>query len=173
MKIISLKKVVEEQNIQQVSLAQGEGVAPVIFEVGSPDYKAMELWLVKGGWNVTSDEMTRIRTLHIEKIEEALNITVNPVTVETENNDPEAQAKLEEHINTPITIVVFHRTTLDSAGKEVKRKDVTAFAHAVVENYQKSRGEAKLEDFAVVEIDWANRHVAMKSIATIEEEVKS
>lgn len=164
MRIISLKKLVEENDINTVQVDVGDGVKPVSFEVGSPDYREQELFLVKGEYSIGKGEKGE-NVLKVARLEKELNITVNPVTVIAEDANPEGSAELEAFINTPITALVFNRKTLQSAGRETKRKFVTAYAESVIESFRKNFGEAELDDFAVVEIDWSNRAVAIKSIA--------
>lgn len=172
MRIISLKKLVEDNDINRVEVSMGEGVKPISFDVGSPDYREQENFLVKGEYQIHKDPMTMANVLKVDTLQDGLNITINKPEVNGEQLEAtEEEKKLEEFLNTPITAFVFNRKDLMSAGKEMKRQHVTAFATAVLEKYQAEKGEATLEDFAVVEIDWNNRHIVLKSIGE-EEKVK-
>lgn len=165
MKIVSLKKLVEENDINTILVEVGEGVAPVSFDVGSPDYREQEQFLVKGDYSIGKGTRGE-NVLKVSRLEKELNITINKPVVNGEQlEQTDEEKKLEEYVNTSVTVVVFHRKTLDSAGRETKRKHVTAYAEAVLESYRKNKGEAELEDFAVAEIDWENKHIALKSIA--------
>lgn len=179
MRIISLKKLVEEYDINTVEVSIGIGVAPLSFDVDSQDYRDQENFLVKGEYQIRQDPATGKQILLVEKLEEHLNITLNRPTVIADDVAPEEEAQLDEFINTEITAVVFNRKTLASAGRETKRRFVTAYAESVIESFRKNFGPAEREDFAVVEIDWANKSISIKSIAepipeeesdTIEEE---
>lgn len=162
MRIVSLKKLVEDENINQVSVFVGEGVSNMLLDVGEPEYREYELYLVKGEFKIDEDPMTRVRTLTVNRLEKELGIKLNGVDVTTEQNAPEED--IEEAVNLPVTAIVFNRFTLESANRELNQQHVTAFARSVLESYQKINGDATLEDFAVVEIDWNNRTVALKSI---------
>lgn len=165
MRIISLRKLVEDNDINIIEVEVGEGVKPVLFEVGSPDYREQELFFVKGDYFIGKGTRGE-NILRVAKLEKELNITIAPVEVQTEQNElSEEEKKLEEYINTPVTVVVFNRLTLASAGRETKRRDITAYAEAVVQSFREKFGEAELEDFAVIEIDFDNKAVALKSIA--------
>lgn len=164
MKIISLKKLVEDHDINVIAEFQGEGVSPFLFEVGSPDYLEKEMYLVKGDYRIEEDALYELKTLHVQRLEKDLEITLNKPTIIADEATPEDEAKLEEFINTPITTIVFHRKTLDSAGRDIKRQHVKAFAKAVVESYNKNKGEAFEEDFAVIEIDFVNNSVSIKKL---------
>lgn len=161
MRIVSLKKLVEDENINQVSVFVGEGVSNMLLDVGEPEYREYELYLVKGEFDIKEDPMTRIRTLTVSRLEKEFNISLNSPEVKTEEQEPE---HIEEAVNLPVTAIVFSRFTLESANRELNQQHVTAFARSVLESYQKRNGDATLEDFAVVEIDWHNRTVALKSI---------
>lgn len=166
MRIVSLKKLVEDENINTVSLPVGEGVSPMLLDVGSPDYLEFETYLVKGDFKITEDPMTMQRVLKVERLEKELGIKLNGVDVTTEQNEEqnEPEAVIPEVLNLPVTAIVFNRHSLESANRDLNQQHVTAFAHSVLEAFQKSKGDAELEDFAVVEIDWNNRTVALKSI---------
>lgn len=169
MKIIPLKQLVEENDINVVALFMGEGVTPLGFDVGSDEYLAVENHLVKGEyptWYTIETingptELGVIKTLLVFNLEEEI-----PVVAE----DTESQEQLDEYVNTPVTAIVFHRDTLQSAGRETKRRFVTAYANSVVESFRKNFNEAETEDFGVVEIDWENRHIAIKSIGGVVDE---
>lgn len=163
--IISLKKLVEDYDINTVQVSIGIGVAPLSFDVDSQEYRDQEKFLVKGEYKIFQDPATGKQILLVEKLEEGINITLNKPTIVAEDVAPEEEAKLEEFINTEITAVVFNRSTLASAGRETKRKFVTAYADSVVESYRKNFGSAEREEFAVIEIDWSNKTVSLKSIA--------
>lgn len=172
--IQTLQEVVEKNDINTVEVFVGEGVAPLSFDVGSQEYQDQENFLVKGEYTLRRDYATGMNILKVERLEEELNITLNSPTVIAQSVEPseEEQAQLEEFINTDITAIVFNRATLQSAGRETKRKFITAFAESVLESFRKNFGKAEREEFAVIEIDWTNKHVALKSIAqpVIEEE---
>jgi hypothetical protein len=171
MKIVSLKKLVEDNDINIIEVEVGEGVKPVSFEVGSPDYREQELFLVKGEYQIGKGSRGE-NLLRVARLEKELNIELNPVTVIADEVAPEEEEKLNEFVNTPITAIVFHRKTLASAGRETKRKFVTAYAESVIESYRKNfSDDVERDDFAVIEIDFDNKAVAIKSIAP--EEVKT
>lgn len=166
MRIVSLKKLVEENDVNVVSMYVGEGVGDLKIDVGSPEYREYELYLVKGEFRFSEDPMTRQKTLFTTRpLEKELNLEVKHPEVETEDA-PVSEPK-EGELNTPVTAVVFHRHNLHSAGRDTRVKYVTLFAHSVLESYQHNFGEAELNDFAVIEVDWANRTVALKSIAEV------
>lgn len=164
MHIISLKKLVEENDINAVSVFIGEGVSDEVWEVGSTEYEVHQYFLVKGEYSMNQDPMTMKKTLFVKRLEEELNITLNHPAIIADDVSPEEEAKLEEYINTPVTAIVFNRHTLDSAGRETKRKFITAYAESVIESFIKNKGEADREDFAVIEIDWENRAISIKRI---------
>lgn len=164
MKIISLKKLVEDHDINVVAESQGEGIVPFLFEVGTSEYTDRENYLVKGEYRIDEDRVYGIKTLHVDKLEKDLDITIKKPTIIADDITPEEEAKLDEFINTPITAIVFHRTTLDSAGRDIKRQHTKAFATSVVESYNKTRGEARQEDFALIEIDFVNKSVSIKKL---------
>lgn len=164
MQIISLKKLVEDNDINVVAEFQGEGVSPFLFEVGTPDYVEKENYLVKGEYKIEEDTLYGIKTLHVMTLEKDLNISLNRPTIIAGEITPEDGARLEEFINTPVTAIIFHRKTLDSAGRDVKRQHVKGFAKAVIESYNKNKGEAYEEDFAMIEIDFVNKSVSIKKI---------
>ncbi len=173
MKIISLKKLVEDNDINIVEVEVGEGVSPVSFEVGSPDYREQETYLVKGNYDISKQEVTGKNVLRVERLEEGLNISLNAPVIIADDVTPEEEAKLEEFVNTPITAVVFNRQTLQNASRHTKRRFVTAYAQSVVESFRKTFGEAELGDFAVIEIDWENRQLALKSLSDKVESTES
>lgn len=72
--------------------------------------------------------------------------------------------KINDMINTKLTVVIFHRHTLVFSAKEVKRQHVRAYAEACVASYRQAHSDAKPEDFAIVEIVWNDRHVALTSL---------
>lgn len=113
MRIVSLKKLVEDNGISAVSVFIGEGVSDEVFEVGSTEYEVHQNFLVKGEFTINEDPMTRKKTLFVKRLEEELNITLNKPTIVAENATPEDEAKLEEFVNTPVTAIVFNRQTLD------------------------------------------------------------
>lgn len=162
MRIVSLKKLVEEENINIVSIPVGEGVSPMLLDVGEPEFIEYETYLVKGDFKIDEDPMSMQRILKVERLEKELGISLNGVDVTAEQNEPEEV--IEEAVNLPVTAIVFNRHSLASANRDINSQHVTAFAHSVLEAYQMTRGDATLEDFAVVEIDWNNRTVALKSI---------
>lgn len=159
--ITSLKKLVEDYDINIVEVSIGEGVAPVSFEVSSPDYREQELFLVKGEYAIRNHEGMQI--LRVEKLEKELNIEINPYEVIAD--EAPVDPRIDEAFNTVVTALVFNRKTLDSAGREMQRKFVPNWAEAVLASFKANHGEATMEDFAVVEIDWDNRNVAIKSVA--------
>lgn len=165
MKFISLKKLVEDFDINTVEVSIGIGVAPLSFDVDSQEYRDQEKFIVKGEYKIRQDVATGKQILTVEKLEETLNITLNKPTIIADDVAPEEEAKLEEYINTEITAIVFNRSTLASAGRETKRRFITAFAESVIESFRKNFGPAEREEFAVIEIDWSNKSVSLKSIA--------
>lgn len=171
MKIVSLKKLVEDNDINVIEVDVGEGVKPVSFDVGSPDYREQELFLVKGDYQIGKGTHGE-NILKVSRLEKDLEVSLNPVTVVADEATPEDEQKLEEFVNTPVTAIVFHRKTLSSAGRETKRRFVTAYAESVMESYRKNFGEAEREDFAVIEIDFDNKAVSIKSIAPAEEKTE-
>lgn len=164
MQIISLKKLVEDNDINVVAEFQGEGVSPFLFEVGTVEYTEKENYLVKGEYRIEEDAVYGIKTLHVPLLQKDLDISINKPTIIAGEATPEDEARLEEFINTPITAIVFHRGTLDSAGRDIKRQHTKAFAQSVIESYNKTRGEARDEDFALIEIDFVNKSVSIKKL---------
>lgn len=161
MKIVALKKLVEENDIDIIEVNVGEGVKPIVIEKDSPDYREQKEWFVKGMYAIGVDDLHR-NVLKVEKLEQDIHIELPKHTIVAE--DAPAPEAVEDAMNMTVTALVFHRATLTSAGKEVMRKHVSNFADAVVEKYRKDKGEAKYEDFAVVEIDWNSRTVWIERV---------
>ena len=166
MKYISLKKLVEENDINIVKVDVGEGVKPILFEVGSPDYKAQELYIVKGDYKISKSPETLANILHVQELKDGVNITINEPTVVSEDKEEE---KIDDFINTQVSVVIFHRKNLDSTSRTVRRKYVPAYIDSVIESYSKTHDDVDRSDFAIFEIDFKNQTTHLKSIAEKEE----
>jgi hypothetical protein len=167
MKMISLKLLVDLKNaniIQVQQIDSDKNISYHTFEVGSAEYFEKERWIVKGEHAVTQDSETHATVLTIERLEKDIDISLNKPAIVAEGVVPEDDT-LEEYINTPVTAVVFHRELLISSARDTKKKFVTAYAEACIESYQKQNPQSTREDFAVIEIDWSNKHIELKSIA--------
>lgn len=163
MQITSLKKIVEENNIKFVTYELEGGT--ISFGVPSTHYDEKKDWLVKGSRTIWKDIKSGEMWLHCARLEKELNISVNkPTIVQRSELSKEDDSKLDEMINTKLSVVVFHRGTLEFSAKEVKRQHVRAFANACIEAYTKAHSDAKPEDFAIIEIVWSDRNVALKSL---------
>lgn len=190
MKIIQLKKLVEDNDINVIALNQGAGVSAHVFDVGSADYLDMAEWLVKGDyriegkpyheawekwpeWSLTQDRKIQypsiLNVLHVEKLEKDLTITLNRPEIVAEDAPMAEEGEKEANaMNMVVTALVFNRGNLQSAGKEVMRKHTANFADAVIAKFNKELPEgaekATYEDFAVMVIDWNNRTMWLESI---------
>ena len=173
MKIISLKLVVEKSGIDTVEVhSRDEDNQPVkhSFEVPSEEYEEKKIWLIKGEYHIGVDHINNKRILEIHhedgRLEKELNITIPKATVVTDGGetDPDAEAKIEAMMNLPVTVVVFHRELLISSARETQKKFSGSYADVVVESYKKQNPDAQRKDFAVFEIDFANRQVSLKSL---------
>jgi hypothetical protein len=162
MKIVSLKKLVEENDINIVQVDMGDGVNPVSFDVGSPDYREQQLYFVTGDFQIGKGDNGE-NILKVNKLEEEMSIQTSQPHVVTEEEE-----KIDEHVNTPVTAIVFNRKTLQSAGRDTHLKHVTSYAYSVIEAFKKQiEPNAQLDDFAVVEVDFGNKTVSLKSIAPL------
>ncbi len=165
--MISLALVVDINNVDVVRVRPFDGQGDEYeFEVGSQIFQDKKNWIVKGEYNILPRTSSPMVILEVGRLEKDIDVTLNkPVTVTSEELPPEEEAKLDEFVNTPVTVVVFNRKNLLSSARDTKKKFVTHYAEAVLESYQKNNPEATRDDFAVMEIDWANKHIALKSIA--------
>lgn len=174
--IQTLQEVVEKNDINTVEVFVGEGVSPLSFDVDSQEYRDQEKFLITGEYQIRQDHKTGKYILKVEGLEEELekeeDTSVIAQTEGPEEIEEGSDEKLDEFINTEITAVVFNRNTLASAGRETKRKFILAYAESVIESFRKNFGEADNGEFAIVEIDWDNRTVSLKSLPeeVIEEE---
>lgn len=169
MKMISLGLLVDMKNANYVEVIGGESVQNhegYILDVGSPEYEAKKKWIVKGDYEIIPSVKDGSITLLVYCLDSDISISLNKPAIVSEGsslNTPED--KLDEYINTPVTAVVFHRNLLISSARDTKKKFVTAYADACIEAYQRQNPQATREDFAVIEIDWNNKHIELKSIA--------
>lgn len=163
MKVISLKKVVEEMDIVKVTVRSEDG-KELSFDIPSEEYETYKNYLIKGDFEVSEDFLVAGKELECSRLEKDLNISINRPTIVAEDAIPEDEAKLEEFVNMPVTVVVFHRDTLLSSSRETKRRFVTAYTEACIDGYQRTNPEAKFEDFALFEVDFANKSISLKSI---------
>ena len=172
--ITTLEKLVDQYSINTIEVNVGEGVNPMAFEIDSPDYREQQNYLVKGEYRIRQDFATGKQILWVDRLEEEFT---KPAEEEIAEDEPTAEeiAIIEEHFNTPITAIFFHRQSLQSTALDISRKEVPHYAESVVNAYAETFGETSLEEFAMVEIDWKNQAVSLVSIPqpTVEPEPDS
>lgn len=186
--MISLGLLVDTKNANYVEVIGGESVENhegYMLDVGSPEYEAKKNWIVKGEYEVIEEDNGSI-TLLVHQLDSDINVTLNKPAIVSTGDIPDINGevlkngivgelvdivpddrKLDEYINTPVTAVVFHRKHLISSARDTKKKFVTAYADACIESYQKTNPLSTREDFAVIEIDWSNKHIELKSVAPL------
>lgn len=162
---MSLQKAVEDNNIQRVIVAPTE-LQSHAFRTDSQEYESKRLWIIKGDFEISIDKDTMENVLHCVQLDEGINITIPRPTVQGEEV-PSNEDQLEAFIKMPVSAIVFHRKTLAMTGRECLRSEVSAFADACLESLNKAHPEdpQTLEDLAVVEIDFTNKHVEIRAIA--------
>lgn len=167
--MISLALVVDINNVDVVRVRPFDGQGDEYeFGVGSQTFQDKKNWIVKGEYNILPRISSPIVILEVGRLEKDIEITINkPAIVSSGEGVPDPEATIENYINTPVTAVVFHRNLLISSARDTKKKFVTAYADACIDAYQKTNPSATREDFAVIEIDWSNKHVELKSVAPL------
>lgn len=150
MKIVPLFKVCAENNIKNVCVGNS------CFQVGSVMYTDQKEWFVKGEYQIEGD------TLKCQRLEKDVTISINRPVI---NGEKLPEEQLDEMINELVTCIVFDRETLESAGNDIKRAHVPAFAESVLKSYHNRTGRiAQPESFGIVLIDWEKRKVILQSL---------
>lgn len=153
MKIVPLFKVCAENNIKNVCVGQ------TCFEVASIVYEEKKEWFIKGEYQIEGD------TLKCQRLEKDIKITINRPMVNGVQL-PEEKELIQEMSDEVFTVAVFHRRTLDFAGKEMKRAHIPAFVEAVFKSHYKRTGErGDPKNFGVVRIDWENKKVFIEKVS--------
>ena len=164
MKVSPLWKVCAENQIQSVFKKFGDQ-GEFMFQVGSSAYDLKKNWFVKGEYEIKDNYQKGERELHLNRLEEDIKVTINRPMVNGEKL-PEEKELLQEMAEEVFTIAVFHRRSLNFAGKEIKRAHIPAFVEAVMESHYKRTGEKEdPKNFGVVRIDWKNKKVFIESIS--------
>ena len=156
-----LEVIVDSNKIKTISLFQGEGVNRYEFDVESADYMEQKGYGVDGPYRINLDMLYIDGTL-VEPTEELTPVKVGEMV---DNEVDNSEQEIEEAINTPVTVVVFNRVDLTSAIQSTTTQHIPAFVEAVKESYEKNFGEFHLGNFALIEIDFENKTVKLKSIA--------
>lgn len=152
MRISKLYKVCAENNIKNVCVGQ------TCFEVGSLAYTAKKEWFIKGEYDIEGD------TLRCFRLEKDITITINRPEINGEKLSEESKM-LDDLAEEVFTVAVFHRRTLNFAGKEIKRAHIPAFVEAVLESHYKKTGEeGDPKKFGIVRVDWKNKKLFIDSI---------
>lgn len=87
-------------------------------------------------------------------------------TVEEKDLSPEEKIALDKVLDEVVSVVVFHKQSLEFAGKDIKRRHISAFAQAVIESFAK-RHELRAQsnsDFAIFIVNMETKNIAMQAI---------
>lgn len=88
--------------------------------------------------------------------------TVNEGDLTTEQKEA-----LDKVLDEIVSVVVFHKATLDFAGKDIMRRHINNFATAVIDSF-KGRNPHRAHsdtDFAIFIVNMETKNIAMQAIA--------
>lgn len=88
-------------------------------------------------------------------------------TVNEEELTVEQKEALDKVLDEVVSVVVFHKATLDFAGKDIKRRYINDFATAVIDSFKgrnpdRAHGDS---DFAIFIVNMETKNIAMQAIA--------
>ena len=161
MKVRALHALIAEHQPHKIIV---DGHLP--FDIDSDECNKKQNWVAKEDWSLERDVRTGQRLLYIKRLEKELDITINRPIVNGEPLSAENEKQLEDFINTPITCLVYHKPSGDFAPRDITIQRVPDFAASVIANYRRDHKDevVNYEDFAIIQINWANKHVAITRI---------
>lgn len=88
-------------------------------------------------------------------------------TVDEKDLSPQEREALDKVLDEIVSVVVFHKATLDFAGKDIKRRHINAFATAVIDSFKKRNPDRAHSDtdFAIFIVNMETKNIAMQAIA--------
>jgi hypothetical protein len=156
MKVTPLWKAVQETKADIVKVESTKEIF-VLFEKECPKMD----WFIKGEYSMVEDIETMRRVLWCNKLEKDITITINhPTIVDFSVLDR------SEVLNRIVSVTVFHKGSLVSSSKDIKFKDIGAFADACIKSYNdKNKISYTPEvEFAIFVVDWKEKLIKLQSI---------
>lgn len=167
MRIVSLKKIVEERGIDLVRYKRevdGKKFWQDV-EVGSDFYEDIKNWLIKGDFAIEREYRSLRWVLVVYKLDEDLGIKINPVKVKTEENFTEEESKmLNDLADEEYHAFVLHKPSNQTAHKKLKNRDIRAFANACIESLRRVEEGVSEKDFVIAKIDWDKQTISFESL---------
>jgi len=159
MKVTPLWKAVQETKADRVEVnATGE-----LFSTSINDSVFVEKknWFVKGEYSIVEDVKTMNRVLWCNKLEKDITITVNHPTIADSS-----VLDRSDVLNRIVSVTVFHKGSLISSSKDIKFKDIGAFADACIKSYNDKNKIVYTPEveFAIFVVDWKEKLIKLQSI---------
>lgn len=87
-------------------------------------------------------------------------------TVDEKDLSSEEKEALDKVLDEVVSVVVFHKETLNFAGKDIKRRHISAFAEAVIESHKKNNPDRAHsdKDFGIFIVNMDTKNIAVQAI---------
>lgn len=87
-------------------------------------------------------------------------------TVDEKDLSPEEKEALDKVLDEVVSVVVFHKATLEFAGKDIKKRHINAYAVAVIDSFKTRHPDRAHsdDDFAIIIVNMETKNIAMQAI---------
>lgn len=79
---------------------------------------------------------------------------------------PEQQKVVDAVLDKVVSVVVFHKRTLEMAGKDVRVRDIPALVRATTEKYRENNLDRAfdIKDFALIRVDFETKNITLQGL---------
>lgn len=86
--------------------------------------------------------------------------------VKPEDLSPEEQKALDVVLDKVVSVVVFHKRTLEMAGQDVRVRDIPSLVRATLDKYKQDHLDRAFDhrDFALIRVDFETKNISLQGL---------